>query len=69
MIMSVVRSCSSEEMKADNTREWRSKYIGFVGDANQINVGITRAKDGLCILGEEREHGILNDIHINLWDF
>ncbi|XP_076125051.1 3'-5' exoribonuclease HELZ2-like isoform X2 [Alosa pseudoharengus] len=48
VILSVVRSCPIKEA---NTREWRAKHIGFVGDANQINVGITRAQDGLCILG------------------
>ncbi|XP_062401621.1 helicase with zinc finger domain 2-like [Sardina pilchardus] len=52
VIMSVVRSSPSPITEA-NTREWRSKHIGFVGDANQINVGITRAKDGLCILGNQ----------------
>ncbi|XP_041945285.1 helicase with zinc finger domain 2-like isoform X9 [Alosa sapidissima] len=50
VILSVVRSCPIQE---ENTREFRSKHIGFVGDANQINVGITRAQDGLCILGNQ----------------
>ncbi|XP_076125053.1 3'-5' exoribonuclease HELZ2-like isoform X4 [Alosa pseudoharengus] len=50
VILSVVRSCPIKEA---NTREWRAKHIGFVGDANQINVGITRAQDGLCILGNQ----------------
>lgn len=51
VILSMVRSCPSDEIESLPSREWLSKHIGFVGDENQINVGITRAQDGLCILG------------------
>uniref|UniRef100_A0A8C1JSP3 Si:dkey-97a13.6 n=1 Tax=Cyprinus carpio TaxID=7962 RepID=A0A8C1JSP3_CYPCA len=53
VILSMVRSCPSNEIEPYPPREWLSKHIGFVGDENQINVGITRAQDGLCILGNQ----------------
>nr|XP_055059150.1 helicase with zinc finger domain 2-like [Misgurnus anguillicaudatus] len=53
VILSMVRSCPSEEIEPMPSREWLSKQIGFVGDENQINVGITRAQEGLCILGNQ----------------
>lgn len=53
VILSMVRSCPSEEIEDMPSREWLSKHIGFVGDENQINVGITRAQEGLCILGNQ----------------
>ncbi|XP_052404760.1 helicase with zinc finger domain 2 [Carassius gibelio] len=53
VILSMVRSCPSDEIEPFPSREWLSKHIGFVGDENQINVGITRAQDGLCILGNQ----------------
>ncbi|XP_065122965.1 3'-5' exoribonuclease HELZ2 isoform X1 [Paramisgurnus dabryanus] len=53
VILSMVRSCPSEEIEPMPSREWLSKHIGFVGDENQINVGITRAQEGLCILGNQ----------------
>ncbi|KAK7159588.1 hypothetical protein R3I94_005818 [Phoxinus phoxinus] len=51
VILSMVRSC--DEIENMPSREWLSKHIGFVGDENQINVGITRAQNGLCILGNQ----------------
>ncbi|XP_030195702.1 helicase with zinc finger domain 2 isoform X2 [Gadus morhua] len=53
VILSTVRSLPTEEIPKDAGREWRSKHVGFVGDPNQINVGITRAKEGLCIIGNQ----------------
>ncbi|XP_030643380.1 helicase with zinc finger domain 2 [Chanos chanos] len=53
VILSTVRSCPAEEIEVEPQREWISKQIGFVGDPNQINVGITRAQQGLCILGNQ----------------
>nr|XP_699251.2 helicase with zinc finger domain 2 [Danio rerio] len=53
VILSIVRSCPSDEIEPMPSREWLSKHIGFVGDENQINVGITRAQVGLCILGNQ----------------
>ncbi|XP_026145910.1 helicase with zinc finger domain 2-like [Carassius auratus] len=53
VILSMVRSCPSNKIEPEPSREWLSNHIGFVGDENQINVGITRAQDGLCILGNQ----------------
>ncbi len=71
VILSMVRSCPSNEIEPYPSREWLSKHIGFVSDENQINVGITRAQNGLCILGNPNitfnydfKWYILNEIHI-----
>ncbi|XP_040924678.1 helicase with zinc finger domain 2-like [Betta splendens] len=53
VIISTVCSLSSEEIVREPDRAWLSKHLGFVGDPNQINVGITRAKEGLCIIGDQ----------------
>lgn len=52
VILSTVCSLPSKEIVPEPDGGWLSKHIGFVGDPNQINVGITRAKEGLCIIGE-----------------
>ncbi|KAJ8400605.1 hypothetical protein AAFF_G00393740 [Aldrovandia affinis] len=54
VILSTVRSCPSDEIETDPGRAWLSKHVGFVGDPNQINVGITRAQEGLCIIGNRQ---------------
>ncbi|KAL0977836.1 hypothetical protein UPYG_G00161950 [Umbra pygmaea] len=53
VILSTVRSLPSKDIEAEPDGAWRSKHVGFVGDPNQINVGITRAKEGLCIIGNQ----------------
>ncbi|XP_040889071.1 helicase with zinc finger domain 2-like isoform X2 [Toxotes jaculatrix] len=53
VIISTVCSLPSEEIESEPDRAWLSKHLGFVGDPNQINVGITRAKEGLCIIGDQ----------------
>ncbi|XP_037620548.1 helicase with zinc finger domain 2-like [Sebastes umbrosus] len=53
VIISTVCSLPSEEIEREPDGAWLSKHIGFVGDPNQINVGITRAKEGLCIIGNQ----------------
>lgn len=52
VIISTVCSLPKEEIESDPDKGWLYKHVGFVGDPNQINVGITRAKEGLCIIGE-----------------
>uniref|UniRef100_A0A669CWG8 DNA2/NAM7 helicase-like C-terminal domain-containing protein n=1 Tax=Oreochromis niloticus TaxID=8128 RepID=A0A669CWG8_ORENI len=52
VILSTVCSLPNEEIERQPERSWLSKHLGFVGDPNQINVAITRAKEGLCIIGE-----------------
>ncbi|XP_015737379.1 helicase with zinc finger domain 2 isoform X1 [Coturnix japonica] len=51
VILSTVRSCPRHEIDRRPTKSWQKKYLGFVTDPNQVNVGITRAQEGLCIIG------------------
>ncbi|NXS81986.1 HELZ2 Helicase, partial [Erpornis zantholeuca] len=51
VILSTVRSCPRSEIDRKPTKSWQKKYLGFVTDPNQINVAITRAQEGLCIIG------------------
>uniref|UniRef100_A0A3B4A0L5 DNA2/NAM7 helicase-like C-terminal domain-containing protein n=1 Tax=Periophthalmus magnuspinnatus TaxID=409849 RepID=A0A3B4A0L5_9GOBI len=51
VIISAVCSLPTEEIVSEPGSSWLSKHVGFVGDPNQINVAITRAKEGLCIIG------------------
>nr|XP_056700890.1 helicase with zinc finger domain 2 [Euleptes europaea] len=51
VIVSTVRSCSRSIIDKRPTIGWLKKHLGFVTDPNQINVCITRAQEGLCIIG------------------
>ncbi|XP_042563908.1 helicase with zinc finger domain 2-like [Clupea harengus] len=53
VILSTVRSCKPSELQArpSYSKAWQGKHLGFITDPNQVNVAITRAQDGLCILG------------------
>ncbi|XP_074867921.1 3'-5' exoribonuclease HELZ2 [Carettochelys insculpta] len=51
VILSTVRSCSRSEIDRKPTKSWQKKNLGFVIDPNLINVAITRAQEGLCIIG------------------
>ncbi|XP_054247880.1 helicase with zinc finger domain 2 [Indicator indicator] len=51
VILSTVRSCPRAEVDSRPTKSWQKKYLGFVTDPNQVNVAITRAQEGLCIIG------------------
>ncbi|XP_069099387.1 3'-5' exoribonuclease HELZ2 isoform X1 [Pleurodeles waltl] len=51
VIVSTVRSCSEHETDIKPTKSWLKKNLGFVTDPNQINVALTRAQEGLCIIG------------------
>ncbi|XP_070708382.1 3'-5' exoribonuclease HELZ2 [Pempheris klunzingeri] len=53
VIISTVCSLPREEIEREPDGAWLSQHLGFVGDPNQINVGITRAKEGLCIIGNQ----------------
>ncbi|XP_037554227.1 helicase with zinc finger domain 2 [Nematolebias whitei] len=53
VILSTVCSLPSKEVMSEPEGAWLSKHIGSVGDPNQINVSITRAKEGLCIIGNQ----------------
>ncbi|XP_060733047.1 helicase with zinc finger domain 2 isoform X2 [Tachysurus vachellii] len=53
VILSTVRSCPLSEIEDEpyKYKGWLGKKLGFITDPNQVNVAITRAQDGLCILG------------------
>ncbi|XP_063044371.1 3'-5' exoribonuclease HELZ2-like [Engraulis encrasicolus] len=53
VIFSTVRSCKPSELRArpSSSKSWQAEHLGFITDPNQVNVAITRAQDGLCILG------------------
>uniref|UniRef100_A0A3Q2ECN7 Helicase with zinc finger domain 2-like n=1 Tax=Cyprinodon variegatus TaxID=28743 RepID=A0A3Q2ECN7_CYPVA len=53
VIVSTVISVPSTELEIEHDGAWMSKHVGFVGDPHQINVAITRAKEGLCIIGNQ----------------
>ena len=53
VILSTVRSRPQAAIENHANLHWRRKFIGFVADPHQINVGITRAKSGLCIVGKQ----------------
>ncbi|XP_066521197.1 3'-5' exoribonuclease HELZ2 [Hoplias malabaricus] len=51
VILSTVRSCTLSDIELQPTKAWLIKNLGFVMDPHQVNVGITRAQEGLCIVG------------------
>nr|XP_015220183.1 PREDICTED: helicase with zinc finger domain 2 [Lepisosteus oculatus]XP_015220184.1 PREDICTED: helicase with zinc finger domain 2 [Lepisosteus oculatus]XP_015220185.1 PREDICTED: helicase with zinc finger domain 2 [Lepisosteus oculatus] len=53
VILSTVRSCPSSELETEPTKAWLTKTLGFVIDPNQVNVGITRAQEGFCVIGNK----------------
>lgn len=52
VIISLVRSLPDSQIEHEPSRGWLSQKLGFVTDEHQINVAITRAKRGLCIIGK-----------------
>ncbi|XP_072540872.1 3'-5' exoribonuclease HELZ2 isoform X2 [Salminus brasiliensis] len=53
VILSTVRSFPMSDIEIQPTKAWLKKRLGFVMDPNQVNVGITRAQEGLCIIGNK----------------
>ncbi|XP_078275149.1 3'-5' exoribonuclease HELZ2 [Rhinoraja longicauda] len=53
VIFSVVRSLPKKDIETRPSKSWLKKYLGFTFDPNQVNVALTRAKEGLCIFGNE----------------
>ena len=51
--MSLVRSLKEEEIDPEPSLSWLGKHLGFLRDEHQMNVGLTRARRGLCIIGEK----------------
>lgn len=54
VLVSTVRSCPESDLDLRPTKSWLKRFLGFVVDPNQVNVAITRAQEGLCIVGECR---------------
>ena len=51
VLVSTVRTCLESDLDQRPTKSWLKKFLGFVVDPNQVNVAITRAKEGLCFIG------------------
>ena len=51
--MSLVRSLKKEEIDLEPSLSWLGEHLGFLRDEHQMNVGLTRARRGLCIIGEK----------------
>ena len=54
MIISLVRSLADSQIDYEPSGAWLRENLGFVTDEHQINVALTRAKQGLCIIGKTR---------------
>ncbi|KAJ8039005.1 Helicase with zinc finger domain 2 [Holothuria leucospilota] len=53
VLLSTVRSLPEDEIPSDAGKGWRRKNLGFIEDENQMNVGLTRAMQGLIIVGNK----------------
>ena len=51
VILSLVRSLGKDEIDAEPSLYWLREHLGFLTDEHQMNVGLTRARKGLCIIG------------------
>ncbi|KFO37510.1 Peroxisomal proliferator-activated receptor A-interacting complex 285 kDa protein [Fukomys damarensis] len=52
VLVSTVCTCPKSDVDHWPTRSWLRKFLGFVVDPNQVNVAITRAQEGLCLIGD-----------------
>lgn len=52
MLVSTVRTCPKSDVDQRPTKSWLRKFLGFVVDPNQVNVAMTRAQEGLCLIGK-----------------
>ena len=52
-----------EDIEREPSLSWLREHLGFVTDDHQMNVGITRARRGLCIIGRSRTLKALHWIH------
>ena len=53
VILSLVRSVKKEELDRDLSLSWLREHLGFLTDEHQMNVGLTRARKGLCVIGKQ----------------
>ncbi|XP_046355409.2 helicase with zinc finger domain 2-like isoform X1 [Haliotis rufescens] len=54
VIFSTVRSLPHYKIEKNPTRGWCKHNLGFITDANQMNVSLTRARKGLIIIGNSK---------------
>lgn len=52
VLVSTVRTRPESDVDQRPTKGWLKKFLGFVVDPNQVNVAITRAQEGLCLIGD-----------------
>uniref|UniRef100_A0A8C2MBC5 3'-5' exoribonuclease HELZ2 n=1 Tax=Cricetulus griseus TaxID=10029 RepID=A0A8C2MBC5_CRIGR len=52
VLVSTVRTCPKSDVDQRPTKSWLKKFLGFVVDPHQVNVAITRAQEGLCLIGD-----------------
>ncbi|XP_054323489.1 3'-5' exoribonuclease HELZ2 [Pongo pygmaeus] len=52
VLVSTVRTCAKSDLDQRPTKSWLKKFLGFVVDPNQVNVAVTRAQEGLCLIGD-----------------
>lgn len=53
VILSLVRSLSEDEHCPEGSSHWVREHLGFLEDDHLMNVGLTRARKGLCIIGNK----------------
>ena len=61
--MSLVRSLKKEEIDPEPSLSWLGEHLGFLRDEHQMNVGLTRARRGLCIIGEKNRVIFLRSVN------
>ncbi|KAM5246258.1 3'-5' exoribonuclease HELZ2 [Ctenodactylus gundi] len=52
VLVSTVCTCPKSDVDQRPTKSWLRKFLGFVMDPNQVNVAVTRAQEGLCLIGD-----------------
>ena len=55
VILSLVRSLSDDDLVAKPSMYWVREHLGFLADEHLMNVGLTRARKGLCIIGKKEK--------------
>ncbi|XP_036757595.2 helicase with zinc finger domain 2 isoform X2 [Manis pentadactyla] len=52
VLVSTVRTCPESDVDQRPTKSWLKRFLGFLVDPHQVNVAITRAQEGLCLIGD-----------------